>query len=98
MGSRIALEAKVHGAWYRVFDDLSSYFLCSNDSNDMRVGRKLIKGMGMHGKLAHENGVCVRAWVSPVDSERSEVKTRTLKTAGMPHPPSKPTARNSPLL
>jgi hypothetical protein len=30
-------------------DDLSSYFLCSNDSNGARVGRKSMRGMGMGG-------------------------------------------------
>jgi hypothetical protein len=60
MGSGIGLEAKVHGEWYRIFDNLSRYSLCSNDSNGMRMGRKLIRGMGMHGNLVRENGVCVR--------------------------------------
>ena len=37
-------------------DVLSSYFLCSNDSNRMLVRRKLIIGLGMRGNLALENG------------------------------------------
>jgi hypothetical protein len=41
-------------------DNLSRYFLCSNDSNDGRVGRKLVRGMGMRGNLVRGNGVCVR--------------------------------------
>jgi hypothetical protein len=41
-------------------DDLSSYFLCSNDSNGVRSGRKFIRGLGMRGDLTFENGVCVR--------------------------------------
>jgi hypothetical protein len=32
-------------------DNLSRYFLCSNDSNGVRMGRKLIRGMGMGGNL-----------------------------------------------
>ena len=60
MGSGIGLEAKVHGVCYRAFDDLSIYLLCGNDSNGMRVGRKLIRGMRMRGHLVRENGVCVR--------------------------------------
>lgn len=38
-------------------DALSSYFLCSNDSNHLYLGRKVMKGMGMCGKLVRENGV-----------------------------------------
>ena len=40
-------------------DNLSSYFLYSNDSNGRNLGRKLLRGMGMHGNLVRENGVCV---------------------------------------
>ena len=40
-------------------DNLSRYFLYSNDSNGMRMGRKLIRGMGMGGNLVRENGLCV---------------------------------------
>jgi len=43
-----------------ICDDLSSYFLFSNDSNGWLMGRKLIKGLGMRGDLALENGVFVR--------------------------------------
>ena len=57
MGSGIGLEAKVHGVWYRVSDDLSSYFLYSNDSNGVFVGCKLIRGLGMRGNLVLENCV-----------------------------------------
>ena len=53
-------------------DNLSRYFLCSNDSNDMRMGRKLLSGMGMDGSLVRENGVCARPVVA---SEGSEVKS-----------------------
>ena len=42
------------------FDGLSSYFLCSNDSNRQHTACKLIKGMGMHGNLVRENDVCMR--------------------------------------
>jgi hypothetical protein len=41
-------------------DNLSRYLLCSNDSNGVRVGTKLIRGMGMEGNLVRENGVCAR--------------------------------------
>jgi hypothetical protein len=41
-------------------DNLSSYLLYSNDSNGVYMVRKLIRGMGMHGNLVRENGVCVR--------------------------------------
>src|SRR5580704_12374204 len=60
MGSRIGLGAKVHGVWYRICDNLSRYFLCSNDSNGVRMGRKLTRGMGMHGNFVCGDGVCVR--------------------------------------
>jgi hypothetical protein len=40
-------------------DNLSRYFLCSNDSNGARMGRKLIGGMGMRGKLVRGNDGCV---------------------------------------
>jgi|HubBroStandDraft_1064217.scaffolds.fasta_scaffold553298_1 hypothetical protein len=54
-------------------DDLSSYFLCSNDSNGKRIGRKLNRGMGMRGNSVLENGGCgVR--LSRGGSEGSEVK------------------------
>jgi hypothetical protein len=53
-------------------DNLSRYFLCSNDSNDMRMGRKLLSGMGMDGSLVRGNGVCARPVVA---SEGSEVKS-----------------------
>lgn len=66
MGSGIGLEAKVHGAWYRAFDDLSSYFLCSNDSNGIRMSRKLIGGTGMGRNLVRENGVCARSCEAPL--------------------------------
>jgi hypothetical protein len=32
-------------------DNVSRYFSCSNDSNGLRMGRKLIRGMGMGGNL-----------------------------------------------
>lgn len=38
-------------------DDLSSYFLCSNDSNGLDRLRKLMRGLGMCGNLVVENGV-----------------------------------------
>ena len=53
-------------------DNLSRYFLCSNDSNGMRMGRKLIRGMGMDGNLVRGNGVCAGPVVA---SEGSEVKS-----------------------
>jgi hypothetical protein len=40
-------------------DNLSSYFLYSNDSNGRNLRRKSLRGMGMHGNLVRENGVCV---------------------------------------
>jgi|GEM_PF-3609624 len=66
-------------------DNLSSYFLYSNDSNGVRVGRKLIRGMGIYG-IWGAKMVFVSGRLSPVGSEVSEVKTRTLKSAGMRHP------------
>jgi hypothetical protein len=60
MGRASGLEVDVHGEYYRVFDNLSRSFLCSNDSNGMRMRRELIRGMGMHENLVRENGVCVR--------------------------------------
>jgi hypothetical protein len=30
-------------------DNLSRYLLCSNDSNGVGIGRKLLRGMGMDG-------------------------------------------------
>jgi len=39
-------------------DALSSYFLCSNDSNGVLMGRKLTGGLGMRGILVIENCVC----------------------------------------
>ena len=57
MGSGSGLEAKIHGVWYRVSDNLSSYFLYSNDSNGVFVGCKLIRGLGMRGNLVLENCV-----------------------------------------
>jgi hypothetical protein len=82
MGSGIGLEAKVHAIRYRVSDNLSSYFLCSNDSNGIHMGRKLMSGMGMHRNLAREtrNWCLFEVRLSPVRSEGSEVKTSTLKT------------------
>ena len=41
-------------------DNVSSYFLCSNDSNRMPMRRKLIRGLGMRENLALEDGVCGR--------------------------------------
>ena len=41
-------------------DNLSIYFLCSNDSNSVRMGPKLIRGGGMDRNLVRENGVGVR--------------------------------------
>lgn len=38
-------------------DNLSRSFLYSNDSNGVRVGRKLIREMGMHGNMVRENSV-----------------------------------------
>jgi hypothetical protein len=40
-------------------DNLSSYLLCSNDSNDVGIGCKLIRRLRMRGNLARESGVCV---------------------------------------
>jgi hypothetical protein len=53
-------------------DNLSRYFLCSNDSNGVWMGRKWIRGMGMGGNLVRGNGVCAGP-VAP--SEESEVKS-----------------------
>jgi hypothetical protein len=38
-------------------DDLSSYFLCSNESNGVGMGCELIRGLGMRGNLVREDGV-----------------------------------------
>jgi hypothetical protein len=40
-------------------DNLSRYSLCSNDSNGVRMGRKLVRGIGIRGNLGHENGLGV---------------------------------------
>ena len=53
-------------------DNLSKYFLCSNDPNGARMEPKLIRGMGMDGNLVRGNGVCARPVVA---SEGSEVKS-----------------------
>jgi|HubBroStandDraft_5_1064220.scaffolds.fasta_scaffold1801581_1 hypothetical protein len=53
-------------------DNLSRYFLCSNDSNGVRMGRKWLRGMGMRANLVRGNGVCARLVVA---SEGSEVKS-----------------------
>jgi hypothetical protein len=42
-------------------DNVSSYFLYSNYSNEVRLRCKLIRGMGMRGNLVRENGYCVRS-------------------------------------
>jgi hypothetical protein len=42
-------------------DDLSSYFLYSNDSNGVHMRRKLITGLGMRGNLALKIGICERS-------------------------------------
>ena len=78
MGSGSGLKANVHAGGYHVSDNLSRYSLCSNDSNGMRMRCKLLRGMGMHGKLVHENGVCVARPI-PTGSRGSEVKTRAVK-------------------
>jgi hypothetical protein len=41
-------------------DNLSRYFLSSNNSNGVRVERNSIRGMGMEGNMVRENGVCGR--------------------------------------
>ena len=41
-------------------DNVSRYFLYSNDSNDGRMGRKLLGGMGMSGNLVREKDFGVR--------------------------------------
>jgi hypothetical protein len=75
------MEAKVHGVWYRIFDNLSRPFLCSNDSKRLRMGRKSLRGMGMRGNLARGNGVCVRpAKARGLRQERSQ--DRILRIAG----------------
>jgi hypothetical protein len=38
-------------------DNSSRYFLCSNDSNGMRMGRKLARVIGIRGNLVHESGL-----------------------------------------
>jgi hypothetical protein len=38
-------------------DDVSSYFLCSNDSNGMHMRRKSIRGLEMRGNLVVEGPV-----------------------------------------
>ena len=50
-GRWAGLEADVHERFYHACDDLSSYFLCSNDSNGALMGLKLIRGLGMRGNL-----------------------------------------------
>jgi hypothetical protein len=41
-------------------DNLSRTLLCSNNSNSVRMGSKLIRGRGMDRNLVRENGVGVR--------------------------------------
>jgi hypothetical protein len=53
-------------------DNVSIYFLCSNDSNGARMGRKWLRGMGMDGNLVRGNGVYARPVVA---AEGSEVKS-----------------------
>jgi hypothetical protein len=53
-------------------DNVSRYFLCSNDSNGVRMGRKWLRGMGMRGNLVRGNGVCARPVAA---SKGSEVKS-----------------------
>ncbi len=43
-----------------VCDDLSSYFLYSNDSNRMLVRRKLLIGLGMRGNWRSKMVLCAR--------------------------------------
>jgi hypothetical protein len=62
-------EGETGRGWKSIFtgyltasrDDLSSYFLCSNDSNGVRIGRKLISGLRMRENLALKNGICERS-------------------------------------
>ena len=42
-------------------DNLSRYFLCSNDSNGVHPGRKLMRGMEMYVNLEDENHGCASA-------------------------------------
>ena len=59
MGRGSGLKARIHNEQYQIYDNFSRYFLCSNDSNGMRVERKLIRGIGIRGDLVRKNGVCV---------------------------------------
>jgi hypothetical protein len=60
IGRGSGLEAKVHMGWYHVSDNLSRYFLYSNDSNLLGIECNLLRGMGMHGNLVRENDACGR--------------------------------------
>jgi hypothetical protein len=68
-------EGETGRGWKSIFtayftasrDDLSSYFLCSNDSNDMHIECKLIRGMEMSGKLVGKNGFVTVQWSRQVD-------------------------------
>jgi hypothetical protein len=62
-------------------DNLSRYFLCSNDSNGGRMRRKWLRGRGMDRNLVRENGVCARLGQARRFSG-GEVKTRTQIIAG----------------
>src|SRR5579859_514644 len=61
-----------------VRDDLSSYFLYGNDSNALLMGRKLIRGLGMRGNLALENGVCARFGQSPKGAREAESRPESV--------------------
>jgi len=92
MGSGSGREAKVHGEWYRIFDNLSRYFLCSNDSNGIRMGRKLIRVLGMGGNLVRASGVCVRPRLSTVGPEGSKIKESRTQDPGSKNEPGAPSA------
>jgi hypothetical protein len=67
---------------YRAFDALSSYFLCSNDSNGVCVARKLVRALEMSGNWVRENGVWLRRLLGAVGFDGREMKAGALKTAG----------------
>jgi hypothetical protein len=77
-----AKRRKIQPKEYRDFDNLSSYFLFGTHSNGMYPRCKLMRGMWMRENLGRENGVSTRGRRGSVGSERREVRTRTLKTAG----------------
>jgi hypothetical protein len=67
-------------------DNLSSHFSCSNDSNGLLKGRKLMRGLGMCGNLVAESGVPAGPGKARWFPRGWEAKSCTLRNAGIRHP------------